>query len=81
MSVDLQTAAAETVTQLLSRPGIDGVLVVLARNKDDVMGCSMAAQDVSVDSMIAAVVQLLGQLRARALSDATAARKITTLGN
>ena len=77
MSLDLQRTAAEVVERLMAQEGIDGAIVILGRNKDDMMALSMGARDVSVDSMIAAVVQLLGRLRAKALQDAAGEKPIT----
>lgn len=75
--LDLQRAAADTVAELMSRGGIDGVILIVTRNKDDMTASSMAAQNVSVDSMIAAIVQLLGKLRERALADVNKQKNIT----
>lgn len=71
MKSDLGELAAETSKALAALEDVDGVIVLVARASDDTMSVSMSARDVSVDSMIAAIIQSLGKMRAAALANVT----------
>lgn len=71
MKPDIGKLADETSKALSALEDVDGVIVLVARASDDTMSVSMSARDVSVDSMIAAIVQALGKMRAAALANVT----------